>query len=134
MHPVWIALIPAYQPTEQLISLVQEAKSEGFQIVVINDGSNTGTNDIFASADRFGTVLHHVKNMGKGQAIKTGLSFIQGNILRIVRSLRWMLMDSTVLLTQKESVRWHRIILMLLYWVAEDLRKMFLSEAGLGIR
>ena len=78
MHPVWIALIPAYQPTEQLISLVQEAKSEGFQIVVINDGSNTGTNDIFASADRFGTVLHHVKNMGKGQAIKTGLSFIQG--------------------------------------------------------
>lgn len=78
MHPVWIALIPAYQPTEQLISLVQEAKSEGFQIVVINDGSNTGTNDIFASADRFGTVLHHVKNMGKGQAIKTELSFIQG--------------------------------------------------------
>ena len=77
MHPVWIALIPAYQPTEQLISLVQEAKSEGFQIVVINDGSNTGTNDIFASAAQFGTVLHHVENMGKGQTIKTGLSFIQ---------------------------------------------------------
>lgn len=77
MHPFWIALIPAYQPTEQLISLVQEAKSKGFQIVVIDDGSNTGTNHIFASTARFGTVLRHVENMGKGQAIKTGLSYIQ---------------------------------------------------------
>lgn len=77
MHPFWIALIPAYQPTEQLISLVQEAKSQGFQIVVINDGSSTGANDIFESTARFGTVLHHMENMGKGQAIKTGLSFIQ---------------------------------------------------------
>lgn len=77
MHPFWIALIPAYQPTEQLISLVQEAKSKGFQIVVIDDGSNPSTNDIFASTARFGTVLRHVENMGKGQAIKTGLSFIQ---------------------------------------------------------
>ena len=77
MNHFWIAMIPAYQPTEQLISLVQEAKSQGFQVVVINDGSNADTNDIFASTARFGTVLRHTENMGKGQAIKTGLSFIQ---------------------------------------------------------
>lgn len=81
MNHFWIAMIPAYQPTEQLISLVQEAKSQGFQVVVINDGSNTDTNDIFAFAARFGTVLRHVENMGKGQAIKTGLSFIQSQYL-----------------------------------------------------
>lgn len=52
MNHFWIAMIPAYQPTEQLISLVQEAKSQGFQVVVINDGSNADTNDIFASTAR----------------------------------------------------------------------------------
>lgn len=77
MHPFWIALIPAYQPTKQLILLLQEAKSKGFQIVVIDDGSSSDTNGIFVSAARFGTVLRHAENLGKGQAIKTGLSFIQ---------------------------------------------------------
>ncbi len=72
-----VALIPAYQPTEQLIPLLKEAKDKGFQIVVIDDGSSKSTNDIFISAARFGTVLRHMRNMGKGQAIKTGLSFIQ---------------------------------------------------------
>lgn len=57
--------------------LLQEAKSKGFQIVVIDDGSDKALHEIFASAAWFGTVLHHGQNMGKGQAIKTGLSYIQ---------------------------------------------------------
>lgn len=77
MQSLEIALIPVYQPTGQLLSLLQEAKNKGFQIVVIDDGSDKALNGIFTSAACFGTVLHHVQNMGKGQAIKTGLSFIQ---------------------------------------------------------
>ena len=77
MQFLWIALIPAYQPTDQLLSLLQEAKNKGFQIVVIDDGSDEALHEIFTSAACFGTVLHHAQNMGKGQAIKTGLSFIQ---------------------------------------------------------
>lgn len=77
MHSFCIALIPVYQPTEQLIFLVNEAKSRGFQIVVIDDGNSTGTNDMFASTARFGTGLRHVENMSRGNATKTGLSFIQ---------------------------------------------------------
>ena len=77
MQSLWIALIPAYQPTDQLLLLLQEAKSKGFQIVVINDGSDEALHEIFVSAAWFGTVLHHGQNMGKGQAIKTGLSYIQ---------------------------------------------------------
>ena len=76
MQSLWIALIPAYQPTDQLLLLLQEAKSKGFQLVVIDDGSDKSLNEIFASAVWFGTVLHHEQNMGKGQAIKTGLSYI----------------------------------------------------------
>lgn len=77
MQSLWIALIPAYQPTEQLLLLLQEAKSEGFQIIVVDDGSDKSLHEIFASVTWFGTVLHHEQNIGKGQAIKTGLSYIQ---------------------------------------------------------
>ncbi len=79
MQSLWIALIPAYQPTDQLLLLLQEAKSKGFQLVVIDDGNDKSLNEIFASAVWFGTVLHHEQNMGKGQAIKTGLSYIQNH-------------------------------------------------------
>lgn len=77
MQSLWIALIPAYQPTDQLLPLLQEAKNEGFEIIVVDDGSDAESNKIFDSAARLGEVLHHSHNMGKGQAIKTGLSYIQ---------------------------------------------------------
>lgn len=44
MQCLRIALIPAYQPTDQLITLLHEAKSKGFQIVVVDDGSDKNTN------------------------------------------------------------------------------------------
>lgn len=77
MQPIWITLIPAYQPAEQLLTLLQEAKDGGFQIVVVDDGSTADTRGVFAAAARFAAVLHHERNMGKGRAIKTGLSFIR---------------------------------------------------------
>ena len=77
MQPLWIALIPAYQPTEQLLLLLKEAKSKGFQTVIVDDGSSKDSNGTFESAAQFGRILRHARNMGKGRAIKTGLSFIQ---------------------------------------------------------
>lgn len=77
MPSLRIALIPAYQPTEQLLLLLKEAKNKGFQIIVVDDGSNKDSDNIFQSSARFGTVLRHTRNKGKGQAIKTGLSYIQ---------------------------------------------------------
>lgn len=79
MQSLWITLIPAYQPTQQFLSLLQEVRGAGFQIVVVDDGSKKSTKDIFASAARFGTILRHGENMGKGRAIKTGLSYIQSH-------------------------------------------------------
>lgn len=66
MQPLWIALIPAYQPTDQLFPLLQEVKNEGFQIIVVDDGSDAESNKIFNSVAQFGVVLHHSQNMGKG--------------------------------------------------------------------
>lgn len=77
MQPAWIALIPAYQPTELLLSILSEAKAAGLQLVVVNDGSSERAKSIFRAAAQYGTVLHHPQNRGKGAALKTGLAYIQ---------------------------------------------------------
>lgn len=74
-----IALIPAYEPDEGLIPFLQEIKENGFDIVVVNDGSSEDTKKIFEEANAYGSVLVHPVNLGKGQALKTGLSFIKND-------------------------------------------------------
>lgn len=68
-------LIPAYQPSGSLVELVKQLHSESLgPILVINDGSASHANSIFDQVSQFGsvTVLHHVVNLGKGAALKTG--------------------------------------------------------------
>jgi glycosyltransferase involved in cell wall biosynthesis len=72
-------LIPAYNPTEILPGLIQDLIRLGFvNIIVVNDGSSDGCNDIFAKLQKFSecTVLHHAANLGKGAALKTGFNHI----------------------------------------------------------
>lgn len=75
----YIALIPAYNPTEFLCGLVRNLCNAGFSIVVVDDGSKDSCSNIFDDCTSRATVLHHPKNAGKGQALKTGLSYIQNN-------------------------------------------------------
>lgn len=72
-----IALIPAYQPANQLLSLLEEAKKDEFQILIVDDGSDGISHQILQSAAQYGLVLRHAQNKGKGQAIKTGLLYIR---------------------------------------------------------
>ena len=74
---LWIALIPAYEPTPLILELLQEVRVQGFEAVVIDDGSGADFADLFCQADEYATVLHHAMNRGKGCAIKTGLAYIQ---------------------------------------------------------
>jgi len=70
------ALIPAYEPESILIELVSKLNEIGFQVIVINDGSNEKYQDIFMAVSNISIVLDHDINKGKGHAIKTGLSYI----------------------------------------------------------
>lgn len=71
-------LIPAFEPDERLIKLVQQLIDKcGYYIVVVDDGSGPDFSNIFARIEDMGcTVLTHVTNLGKGCALKTGFDYI----------------------------------------------------------
>lgn len=68
-------LIPSLDPNERLGTLVSQLREQGLtQIVVIDDGSAASAQPIFdlcASLDC--VVVHHDRNRGKGEALRTGL-------------------------------------------------------------
>lgn len=83
MHEVetrqaYTILIPAYNPDEALVTLVEKLRASGFStIVVVNDGSDESTVGIFEKVASFvDQVLAHEQNQGKGAALKTGLQYI----------------------------------------------------------
>jgi glycosyltransferase involved in cell wall biosynthesis len=72
-----VAIIPAYNPPEVLIGLVQELRCRAeWPIIVINDGSNIDRQDIFDQLRAIDdvSVLRHATNVGKGAALKTGFN------------------------------------------------------------
>lgn len=73
-------LIPAYRPSKKMLSLVINLISTGIPVVVVDDGGGDEYSGIFGEAQREGcTVLHHVKNKGKGRALKTGIEHLVKN-------------------------------------------------------
>lgn len=71
-----IALIPAYEPDKALIDVAEGLKENDFEVLIVNDGSGSGSADIFEKAGEYGSVLVHPVNLGKGAAVKTGLKYI----------------------------------------------------------
>ena len=60
-------LIPAYNPTKDLIPLTVGLLENNFNVVVVNDGSKEEANEIFNELNEKITFLKHPHNMGKGQ-------------------------------------------------------------------
>ena len=75
-------LIPAYNPEEALLSLVDSLLRLDFKhIIIVNDGSKPECNYIFEKLERTKDchVLYHAVNLGKGRALKTGFNFFYLN-------------------------------------------------------
>lgn len=70
-------LIPAYEPDDILLDLVDELRVRRLPVVVVDDGSQEQA-EIFCRLERDGyaTVLHHERNRGKGRALKTGIAYM----------------------------------------------------------
>lgn len=72
-----IALIPAYEPDRHLLDVLSGLSAHGFSVVIVNDGSSPSCAGIFEEASTLASVLAHDVNRGKGEALKTGLKYIQ---------------------------------------------------------
>lgn len=70
-------IIPAYQPDEILLKLVDQLWSYGCSIIVVDDGSGEAYQPVFEKIEDVCIVLRHEQNRGKGAAIKTALSYIK---------------------------------------------------------
>ena len=75
-------IIPAYEPDERLIGLLEDFRKENIRdVVIVNDGSGESYAEIFARAGLLlegigGTILTHEVNRGKGRALKTAFSYV----------------------------------------------------------
>lgn len=74
-----IILIPAYEPDQRLIELIQKLQLKcSYPILIVNDGSNETYDSIFRTAEALGCkVLYHTVNQGKGAALKTGFHYLK---------------------------------------------------------
>ena len=74
----YIILIPAYEPDNKLLKLLQSIDNK-YPIIVINDGSSKKYDNIFNEAKKYAHVITYKENMGKGYALKTGFTYIDDN-------------------------------------------------------
>ena len=72
-----IALIPAYKPDRKMISTIKDLTKNGFSVIVVNDGSGCKYAEIFREAEKYSEVLIHIRNKGKGAALRTGIEYIK---------------------------------------------------------
>ena len=77
MEKIVPVIIPAYEPDEKLIVMMDElAEADLCPVIVVDDGSGSEYEGLFAAVKEKGAVvLTHAVNMGKGRALKTAFNF-----------------------------------------------------------
>lgn len=70
-------LLPAYNEEKRIGELIEQIKTYGLDVIVIDDGSSDNTAEICRQAQAI--VISHQQNKGKGQALRTGFKFILDN-------------------------------------------------------
>ena len=75
-------VIPAYEPDERLLQLLETLRTADLApVVIVDDGSGSKYKEIFERAQAYvqasgGAVLTHEVNRGKGRALKTAFGYI----------------------------------------------------------
>ena len=72
-----IVIIPAYNPNEKLIELVEKIDNE---IIIINDGTSKEREYIFKKLVPSIIVLNNKVNKGKGYSLKKGFKYVENNL------------------------------------------------------
>lgn len=69
-------IIPVYQPSDQLVRLVYDMTGVGYEVLIVDDGSDPGYSDVWNALNNRATIIHHGVNRGKGAAIKTAFQYL----------------------------------------------------------
>ena len=73
-----IILIPSYEADENIIKVTKELNNEGYQILIVNDGSSHQFDDVYLEAKKYASYyLRYEINKGKGYALKYGYRYIK---------------------------------------------------------
>ncbi len=73
-----IVVIPAYEPNDELLTLIQKIRTQtSYKVIIVDDGSGTRYAPIFEEARLEAYVIGYKENQGKGSALKTAFSYIQ---------------------------------------------------------
>ncbi len=72
-----MVLIPAYEPDEKLLQLLDEIEQAGLSALVVNDGSGPDYDALFEQAAQKATVIALAQNGGKGAALRFGMNYIK---------------------------------------------------------
>ena len=76
-----IVIIPAYNPNEKLIELVEKIDNE---IIIINDGTSKEREYIFKKLVPSIIVLNNKVNKGKGYSLKKGFKYVEENLKKYI--------------------------------------------------
>lgn len=74
----YIILIPAYEPDDKLIELLKVINHE-YETIIVDDGSGGDYKNLFEIAKKYAHVISYETNMGKGYALKKGITYIADN-------------------------------------------------------
>ncbi|PIQ84530.1 MAG: glycosyl transferase family 2 [Candidatus Omnitrophica bacterium CG11_big_fil_rev_8_21_14_0_20_63_9] len=73
MDSRYCVIIPAFQVAKTIGELVRAVKHQGLTVVVIDDGSHDTTAAVAAAHGAL--VISHLRNQGKGRALRTGFEY-----------------------------------------------------------
>ncbi|MDD3228970.1 MAG: bifunctional glycosyltransferase family 2/GtrA family protein [Oscillospiraceae bacterium] len=69
-------VIPVYQPSGQLTQLVYDVVATGYEVLIVDDGSDSVYSDVWNALNTKATIIHHGVNQGKGAALKTAFQYL----------------------------------------------------------
>ena len=80
-------VIPVYNEVKTLDKILSKVNSVKFpiskEIILVDDFSTDGTRNILKKLEKKYKVVYHMKNKGKGAAVRTGLQNATGDILTV---------------------------------------------------
>ena len=87
MRPDTVILIPSYEPDSLLVNTVKSLVDEGFNVLVVNDGSGSEYDTIFDEIKPLVKYLKQEPNKGKGAAMKLGYK----NVLELFPEAKYII-------------------------------------------